>query len=655
MKIKSLIYSLVALASLVISACVPEEHSLGGVTYVSDDLVHGIAYEVSVDGNEVTLQSLIDGAVALWETPQGRSQSSTMKISLPFAGTYSVTFGILTDAGPVYGAPYSFDVTENDFSMLSDEIWANLAGGVESSRKWVPINGAYGIGRCSGPLMYMSPTDVKNDGTGLTELLFGSDNWTPNWDPGMPDWLIGPTDPYLDSYMTLGLSATEGCTAEVFRNDANGGTLMKGKFVLNISNPKQPLISFDGCYSLHNEGFDSVCDNYNTNLHIIECTPYLLQIATMRTNSEGPWWLVWNFISAEAAADPSILPKEESGLLTTIPVVEPEYEDLAAELFKIAGSGAYYQATATTYLMNEDAPYDWMWWNEATGAWESNGFDSADDYSQKWNPAYPTAGDFEMQLATTSTEGTYTCDVAGVSTTFTIQGNKLVFADEVTLLSAANDYTTVEIKGTEFTVMKVSADDAQVVLGVPAGVDASGAVNKYLCANLVIKPISSNNGPVEVKFDASKLNPYFETNNNAHQFRFDLYNPWAPDNNIVDPAKVKLKKNQKLVLKFKVDGIAWKEGVTTTKLAISDNAIINVWGADVFAHETAIDVPTDSSEKTIELVNNTGATINFEGSSCISICMETTDKIDGPLDEEGAFDSKQVTVEITSISIHTIQ
>lgn len=632
----------------------PEEHSLGEVTYVSDDLVHDIAYKVTVDGNTVTLQSLIEGAVALWETPQGRSQSSTMTISLPFAGTYEVTFGILTDAGPVYGAPYSFEVTENDFGMLSDEIWSNLAGGVESSRKWVPIDKNYGIGRCTGPLMYMSPEDVMNNGEGNTELLFGSENWTPNWDPGIADWLIGASDPYMDSYMTFGLSATDGCTAEVFRNDANGGTLMKGKFVLNISNPKQPLITFDGCYSLHNAGFDSVCENYTMNLHIIECTPYLLQIATMRTNSEGPWWLVWNFISEDAKNDPSLLPQEESGLLTTIPVAEPEYEDLASELFKISGSGAYYQATATTYLMNEDAPYDWMWWNEATGAWESNGFDSVDDYGKNWTPAFEKAGDFEMLLGTTATEGEYTCTLDTLNTKFTIEGNKLVFADEITLLSASNDYTTVEIKGTEFTVMKVSADDALVVLGVPAGTNASGEVNKYLCANLVIKPISSESGPVAVVFDNSAMGAYFETNANAFQYRFDLYNPWGSGSPMIDITKAKLKKNQKLVVKFKAEGLQWKEGVTSTKLIICDNAIVGLWGADAFAHESAQTVSTGTSEYTVELVNTTGSSVNFEGVSCLSVCLLAEDVV-GPVNEEGAMDASQVTCEVLSVEIHTIQ
>ena len=87
---------------------------------------------------------------------------------------------------------------------------------------------------------------------------------------------------------------------------------MNGKFSLNISDPKRPVITFDKCYALHNAGFDEVCANYTVDIKILECTPYLLQLATMRTNSEGPWWLVWNFISEEAYNDPSIIPTEDA-------------------------------------------------------------------------------------------------------------------------------------------------------------------------------------------------------------------------------------------------------------------------------------------------------------------------------------------------------
>lgn len=657
MKLKSYIYSFVA-GAVMFTACSPEEYNLGEMTYVADDLVHGIAFSVTPDAadpNTIHLTSLVKGATPLWETPQGRSQKENMTIQLPFAGDYNVTFGVMTPAGPVYGAPYTFTVSQNNFGMLEDEIWSNLAGGVGKSRKWIPIDKNYGIGRCTGPVMYMSPDDVKNDGSASKDVMFGSANWTPNWDPGIQSWLIPEGDPYFNSYMTFGLDAQNGCTAEVFRNDANGGTLMNGKFSLNISDPKRPVITFDKCYALHNAGFDEVCANYTVDIKILECTPYLLQLATMRTNSEGPWWLVWNFISEEAYNDPSIIPTEDAGLLGTTPVQEPTYTNLEEELFRIAGSGAYYVGTATTYLMNEDAPYDWYWWNAASAAWESNGFDSVDDYSTAWAPAYANAGDFTMNLSTSATAGTYNCDIeltdTTYSTTFVVEGNKLVFADEVSLMKV-ND--NIQVTGKEFTVMKISADDSQVILGVPAGKDASGAVNKYLCANLTIKPITSDNGPVEVKFDNSLISAYFETNNNAFQYRFDVYNPWGGKDPMVDITKMKLKKNQKLVIKFKVSGIQWKDGAEPM-VAISDNLIINKWGADVFADPSAIKVSADDSEKTIELVNTTGATVNFEGMSCVSVCMLVGDMAEGPLAEDGSFDSSQVTAEVTSITIHTIQ
>ena len=171
---------------------------------------------------------------------------------------------------------------------------------------------------------------------------------------------------------------------------------------------------------------------------------------------------------------------------------------------------------------------------------------------------------------------------------------------------------------------------------------------------MTIKPITSDNGPVEVKFDNSLISAYFETNNNAFQYRFDVYNPWGGKDPMVDITKMKLKKNQKLVIKFKVSGIQWKDGAEPM-VAISDNLIINKWGADVFADPSAIKVSADDSEKTIELVNTTGATVNFEGMSCVSVCMLVGDMAEGPLAEDGSFDSSQVTAEITSITIHTIQ
>lgn len=653
MKLKSCIYTLVAVVAMIFTACSPEKFDLGGTDITSDDLVQGIAFTVTPDPddpNTIHLQSLMTGVISLWETPQGRSQNASMDIALPFAGEYEVTFGVMTPAGPIYGEPYKFTITTNNFNMVSDEIWSNLAGGVGKTRKWVPMDGNYGIGRCTSPVMYLSPTDVNNDGSGSSDLMFGSANWTPNWDPGFQSWLIAADDPYMDSYMTFGLDASKGCTAQVFRNDANGGTMMNGKFSLNLTDPKRPTITFDGCYSLHNAAFDEVCNNYTLNLQIIELTPYLLQIATMRTNSEGAWWLVWNFISEEAQQDPSIIPTDDPGLLPTIPVAEPTYSNLSELLFTIAGSNATYVGTATTYLLNADAPYDWMWWNGATGAWESNGFDGAEDYTATWTPAFTATDDFVMNIATTGTAGTYSCDLESVagstSTTFTIVGNKMVFADEISLLSASNDYTTVDVRGKEFTVMACSPDDSQVVLGVPAGTDGSGVVNRYLCANLTIKPITSESGPTVIAVDNSKLNSYVEA---AKYFRIEMYNPWGSAEWPIDISKVNVGKDKKMVIKFKTSGITWNADASP-KAAICHNIGSGLWEPDCFNDASAVAL-NKSGETTVTFTNTTGATVKFGGApSCLTIAIQIDGLVSAPL-LDGVLDPSAVTVEVTSLTI----
>ena len=101
MRLKSF-FSILAGAALIFSACSPEEYEMGAKTYVSDDLVEGIAYTVTPDANDpntIHLTSLIKGATPLWVTPSGPSQKTTLDLALPFAGEYSVTFGASTPAG----------------------------------------------------------------------------------------------------------------------------------------------------------------------------------------------------------------------------------------------------------------------------------------------------------------------------------------------------------------------------------------------------------------------------------------------------------------------------------------------------------------------------------------------------------------------------
>lgn len=636
MNLKFLCIPVIAGMLALSTACTPDDHGLAAPAVTSAELVEGIAFAVAPDAsnpNKIRLTSLTKGATPVWKTPQGMSQSQDFTIDLPFAGTYEVTFGVMTQGGTVWGDPYTFEVKQSDFSMLSDEIWTNLAGGVDENgngnpKKWVPCNANYGIGSCSGPVMYMSPDDYPEPELG---------NWSPNWDPGFQSWLIPADDPYMDSYWVFGLDPVKGSTVEISRGTANGTETVSGTFSLNNSDPKHPLITFNGgTYSLHNTGFDGTCDNYVTDIRIISCTPYLLQIATMRTNSEGPWWIVWNFVSEDVKNDPSILPGSGPELIEGTPVQEPSYDDLATLLFTISGSDASYIASKTTYLLDEEVPYDYMWWNSASARWEWVG-----GYGSSWAPAYEGADEFALTL---SNNGSATIETAAgqQDAKFTVEGNKVVFDKEVTLLTAGNNAVT----GKEFTVLKCSPDDNEVVFGVPAETNADGDVCKYLCARMTIKAIGgAQEGPIVLPVDNTKLDVYMEANK---YLRIQLYNPWAGKDDDawpVDPNLLKLKKNQKLVIKFTVNGINW---TAQPKAAFCCNMDEGGWDWEpgCFSNFQAYDFNT-TGENVMELPNTMGATYSFYGAGSLQVSVQ----LDGFGTFEGESISDAVTVNVTSLTI----
>ena len=458
MKLNYYIYTLIAGLVLMLSACSPDEYDMGKKTYVSDDLAEGIAYTVTIKGNEVRLKSNITGCTPLWVTPQGRSQESELAVSLPFAGEYEVTFGVETPGGVVYGEPYTFNLAQNDFSLLSDEKWfllssrdfksgdalpdaETLAEGV--SKKWYPCDANYGIGQCSGPVMYMAPYDPDGDGAGYTQkeaddlvykdIVFGAGNWKPNWDPGFQGWLIPETDPYMDSYMTFSMDAANGCVATMYRGEAgvkgsSTGSNMKGKFNMNLAEKTKPTISFSDCYSMHNVGFDEVCSNYTQDIQIIDLTPYILQLVTKRTNSDGSWYIVWNFVSEEVIATKGeCIPKEDSGQIEKIAPVLPTFDNLATDLFTTEISGVTYVGNQMTFNLDTEIPYDWLWWNGSPSVqkWESV---TGGVYNDSWAPAAgDEVEDFELILSKAS-DGSYNYEYGEIS-------GKVSFANGVITVS----------------------------------------------------------------------------------------------------------------------------------------------------------------------------------------------------------------------------
>ena len=605
-----------ATAALLLTACSPDDHNLSKPDFESGDLVHGSAFSVTVDAdNTVTLKSLLDNSYnCYWIQPNGRSQGNEVKFQLPFAGSYEVTFGVDTRGGIVYGSPYRFQITTNNMSLLEDPLYAYLTGGVGKSKKWVPCDKDYGVGQCTAPVMYCNPDDVLNDGSNSTDI--GINHMKPNWDPGYQSWLIPADDPYMDSYMVFSLDDVNGCSITEYRGEAGSkgastGTTTTGKWTLNVSDKNHPTLSFSDAFSMHNTGFDAVCDNYTTDIIITELTPYMLQLATMRTNSEGAWWIIWNFIAADVQEGTVQIPSDEVNYLDPAKPVLPEISDLETKLFTTDINGVEFQGAEMTYQVSTDAAYDWLWWNGGSAAWESV---IKGDYGKNWAPKFDEEAVAESELTLTK-KGTYS--YGEISGTYTITDSKIIFDNEISFFTVTGDERTIEVKGKEWQVFKCDPG-SELVLGVADGTDTEGNTNSYLVVNFTYKAVGGGQeGPTVVPFDASKLWLGLEQNK---YFRCQLYNPWGDGNNAIDPANVKLKKNQKINVTFKLSGFTFSQ---TAKMVLCCNrGSEQGWETECFGYSRAIDVNADGTY-TVSWTNDTGSTVKWDdGVSALTMTMQ---------------------------------
>lgn len=608
MNTKKSIYLSLA-AALLLGSCSPDEYSLSKPDLTAEELVQGVAYTVDVDAqNTITLTSLLDKSYnCYWVHPNGRAQGNVATLALPFAGTYEVTFGVDTRGGVVYGAPYQFTINTNNMSLLEDPLYTYLTGGVGKSKKWVPVDKDYGVGNCTGPVMYANPDDVLNDGSASTDI--GINHMVPNWDPGFQSWLIPQDSPYMKSSMTFSLDDKQGCTVSVYR--AEEDKTYNGKWNLLVEDKNHPTLSFTDAFALHNVGFDEVCANYTDKIVITALTPYLLQLATMRTNSEGPWWIVWNYIAEDVQQGKVQIPSDEAEYLNPTAPVLPEIEDLETKLFTTDINGVEFQGAEMTFQVSQDAAYDWMWWNGATSAWESV---VKGNYGSSWAPMWDEDAVAENELTLTR-KGDYT--YGEYSGKYTIQDSKIVFDQPVTFFTVTGDQRTVKVTGSEWQVFKVDPG-SELIIGVPDGKDANGATNAYLVAGFTYKAVGGGQtGPVNVPFIAENANNYIEA---GQYFRCQIYNPWGGGGDAVDPANIKLKKNQKLNVTLRLSGFTFSQ---PAKMVLCCNrGDEQNWEPDCFNYARAITVNGDGTY-TISWTNDTGSTVKWDdATSALTMTMQ---------------------------------
>lgn len=609
MKLNKYIYSFVAIASLMLSACTPDKYSLGDREVASTDLVQGKAYSVTVDQstNTIVLKSLMaDNYAVSWLHPQGRSQNKEVTLQIPFEGVYEVTFGVMTRGGIVYGEPYQFTIENMNPALLTNPMWATLAGGVGKSKSWqldIDANGTCKF--FSGPLYFYGTADNWDTVHGVP-APDGADSW--NWQAdwaGNGSWLFGSTGAM--DYGTMTFDLINGAHVTVQDNAHN--RVQKGSFIID---PVNHTMSLTDAELLHDPGRDAIVSAWG-NIRIFSLTEHTMQLGVLRDSdpSEGPCYLVYNFITTDAYNDPSLFPKDAVDILEPSTPVLPEIEDLQKKLFTTDINGVEFEGAEMTYQVSTDAAYDWMWWNGASSAWESV---TKGNYGTNWAPKWDEDAVAENELTLTKKGAWSYGDKSG---SYTIDGSKIVFDQEVSFFTVVGNERTIEVKGKEWQVFKCDPG-SELVMGVPAEKDANGAVNTYLVAGFTYKEVGGGQtGPTVVPFIAENVNNYFEADK---YFRCQLYNPWGGGGDAVDPANIKLKKNQKISVTVRLSGFTFSQ---PAKMVLCCNrGEEQFWETDCFNYSRAITVNGDGTY-TVSWTNDTGSTVKWDdGTSALTITMQ---------------------------------
>lgn len=380
---------MIMLSLLFLTACQDDDNELGLMLDKSQ-----VKFEVeqifSIDegGNTVVLRNLTPETVAIWDYGTGRSTRITDTVRFPFQGEYTIKFSAVTAGGIVAMDPVTIEVTADNLTYLSDPLWVLLTGGVGNEKTWILDNGNYGF--ATGPLSYADPS---------REQVW--ENFQLNYEPAD----VGQTEADLNAEMTFSLKGGPFFTT-VKPNEEGGDE--SGTFSFD---PAEHTLGTTDATIIRPAEFIANASNWTNDLNILTLTENQLQIAVYRTNSEGPWWYVLNYVSKEYAENYTPEEEEPSGPDEGF---DPEFAP--GELLKILTGGS-----ASGRLWKLDAagnPVDWL--ASGTG-WTSSSDDSRD---WGWNDSWDAVAESSWIIFYDLQGQNYTRNQGGVVTTGTFTLNE---------------------------------------------------------------------------------------------------------------------------------------------------------------------------------------------------------------------------------------
>lgn len=344
------------------TSCQKDDHELGNLlskSQIDFEVVQDLAADPG--GNTVILKNNTPETVAMWDYGTGRSNRTTDTVRFPFKGSYEIKFSALTAGGVVEMDPVEVTVTEDNFDYISDPLWTFLTGGVGNEKTWILDYGNYGI--FAGPLSYYEPQ------TTWTEIQDGTAKlgWAPSWSDNQ--WII----PAADTASRMTFRLVNGAFLNTHK--VTEGVDEQGTFFLN-ANAK--TISTTDATILRSAGFIANASNWNNDLVLLSLTEDQLQIGVRRTNNEGDYLYVWNFVSKEYAdnyvpEDPGD-PEPDEGF-------DPQFE--AGELLEMLTGGV---SSGRIWKLDVDGnPVDWV---KAGIGWTT---DAGSSFDWGWNATWVAA------------------------------------------------------------------------------------------------------------------------------------------------------------------------------------------------------------------------------------------------------------------------
>lgn len=376
---KNIYKSILAILSIAIlfSSCSPNEPELGAAI-PKEQLKFSITQNPD-DPNMVILESLTPNASPFWTTPMGRSTLVRDTVRIAFPGTYTFTYGALSNGGATQADPFELTITTTNLSYVDNPLWTNLTGGAGNEKVWRLDYGMYGLN--AGPLTYCAPlTTWTQWQAGTAEI-----GWAPSWNDNK--WIIEEAD--KDSRMTFSLKGG----AYMKTHKVTEGVDESGTFFLDVNNH---TLSTTDATILRSKSFIANASNWNKNLVILSLTENQLMVGVRRTNSEGDYLYVWNFVSDRYAEN--YVPED---------VEDPNFNfGNQTEILAVN--------TSKTWVLDTEVPFNWS------------------DLNGKFLNEWSSRADIMSLAGWTGYNDSSVANIDGCSITFTKDGRVTVRQDNGT-------------------------------------------------------------------------------------------------------------------------------------------------------------------------------------------------------------------------------